>query len=129
MSFEGLQGDELAGVRILVVDDEPETLDLVAMTLRSVGAEVLEAHSAEEAIEKLDAEHPEVVLSDLQMPGLDGYDLVRMLKDRPEPPVAVALSASASMAEAARALDAGFAVHVAKPIAMVDLVETIRAAL
>ena len=127
MALEELRGDELAGLRILVVEDEPETLELVCLTLRSAGAEVLEASGAEAALERLHAASPHVVLSDLQMPGLDGYELMRRLKDRPVPPIAVALSASASLEDARRALEAGFAVHVAKPIGTSELVETIRA--
>lgn len=127
VSIEDLKGDELSGLRVLVVDDEPETLELVSLTLRSAGADVVEASGAESALAKLEAHVPHVVLSDLQMPGLDGYELMRRLRDRPAAPIAVALSASASLAEAQRALEAGFTVHVAKPIAMADLVETIRA--
>lgn len=130
MAIEDLSGEELAGLRILVVDDEPETLEIVAHTLRAAGADVAEASGAAAALELLDRHNPHVVLSDLQMPELDGYELMKRLRARPREPavVAVALSASASTAEAKRALDAGFAVHVAKPIAMTDLVETIRAA-
>ncbi|HVH40818.1 MAG TPA: response regulator [Labilithrix sp.] len=127
MSIEQLRGDELAGLRVLVVEDEPETLELVSLTLRTAGAEVIEANGAETALARLDSHAPHVVLSDLQMPGLDGFALVSRMRDRPVPPVAVALSASASLEDARRALEAGFAVHVAKPIAMSDLVETIRA--
>ena len=127
MTIDQLRGDELAGVRILVVEDEPETLELVALTLRAAGAEVLEANGAETALAELDAHAPQVVLSDLQMPGLDGYELMRLLKRRSTPPIAIALSASASLEDARRALEAGFSVHVAKPIAMTDLVETVRA--
>jgi len=127
VSIEQLKGDELAGIRILVVEDEPETLELVSLTLRSAGANVLEASGAETALAELDSHAPHVVLSDLQMPGLDGYELMRLLQKRAVPPVAIALSASASLEDARRALEAGFSVHVAKPIAMTDLVETVRA--
>lgn len=126
MSIQELRGDELAGLRILVVEDEPETLELVCMTLRSAGASVAEANGAEKALGLLESHAPHVVVSDLQMPGLDGYDLMRRLSERRVPPVAVALSASATTADAKRALDAGFRVHVAKPIGTLDLVETIR---
>lgn len=129
MSIAELRGgDELAGLRILVVDDEPETLEIVGLGLREAGADVSEASGAERALELLAEHDPHVVLSDLQMPDLDGYELMRRLRARPKPVVAVAFSASASTADAKRALDAGFSVHVAKPIAMTDLVETIRAA-
>jgi CheY-like chemotaxis protein len=128
LSFEELRGDELAGLRILVVDDEPETLELVGHALREAGADVVMASGAEHALELLGTHDPHVVLSDLQMPDLDGYELMRRLRAVARPVVAVALSASASTADAKRALDAGFSVHVAKPIAMMDLVVTIRAA-
>ena len=128
MSFEELRGDELAGLRILVVDDEPETLELVSQALREAGGNVVDASGAARALELLEQHDPHVVLSDLQMPELDGFELMKQLRARAHPVVAVALSASASTADAKRALDAGFSVHVAKPIAMLDLVETIRAA-
>jgi CheY-like chemotaxis protein len=127
VTIDQLRGDELAGLRILVVEDEPETLELVSLTLRSAGAEVFEANGAERALEQLGSQAPDVVLSDLQMPGLDGFELMRRLKDRPASPIAVALSASASLDDARRALEAGFSVHVAKPIGTTDLVETVRA--
>ncbi|MBX3204050.1 MAG: response regulator [Labilithrix sp.] len=127
MTIDQLRGDELAGLRVLVVEDEPETLELVSMTLRSAGAEVFEASGAVSALESLDSRAPHVVLSDLQMPDLDGFELVRRLNARAVPPVAVALSASASGEDARRALEAGFAIHVTKPIGTTELVETIRA--
>lgn len=127
MTIADLRGDELAALDILVVDDEPETLELVCLTLRAAGANVVEASGAEAALEHLASHSPHVVLSDLQMPGLDGFELMRRLQDRPVPPIAVALSASSGHSDARRALEAGFAVHVAKPIGMTDLVETIRA--
>jgi CheY-like chemotaxis protein len=127
VSLGELRGDELAGLRILVVEDEPETLELVSLTLRTAGADVVEASGAEAALESLASHAPHIVLSDLQMPGLDGFELMRRLRERPIPPIAVALSASSGPTDARRALEAGFAVHVAKPIGMTDLVETIRA--
>jgi CheY-like chemotaxis protein len=129
VSLDDLKGDELRGVRVLVVEDEPETLELVCLTLRTAGATVTEAANAEDALARLEAETPDVVVSDLQMPGLDGFDLVRRMRERAHPPKCIALSASMGVDEARRALEAGFAVHVAKPIAMLDLVDTIRAAL
>lgn len=127
MSIAELTGGELKGVRVLVVEDEPETLDLIALTLKSAGAEVETASGAEAALARLGPPAPDVVVSDLQMPGLDGYALMRRLQELPDPPVAIALSASASLDDARRALEAGFRVHVAKPVAMLDLVEAIRA--
>ena len=119
----------LDGFRILVVDDEPETLEIIGHTLREAGAEVVEASSGGAALDVLAKRSDlHVVLSDLQMPELDGFELMARLRSRRMPIVAIALSASASLDDAKRALDVGFSVHVAKPIGMADLVESIRAA-
>lgn len=120
---------ELVGLRILIVDDEPETLDIIAHTLREAGAEVVVASSGGAALDVLATRDDlHVVLSDLQMPDLDGFELMTRLKQLRNPIVAVALSASATLNDAKRAIEAGFSVHVAKPIGMADLVESIRAA-
>jgi len=125
--IDDLRGDELAGLRILVVEDEPETLELVALTLRKAGADVAEASGAEAALALLDSHAPTIVVSDLHMPDLDGFELMRRLRNRDKPPLAIALSASSLPTDAQRALEAGFTVHVGKPIAMLDLVSSIRA--
>jgi CheY-like chemotaxis protein len=123
-----LKSDALGGLTILVVEDEPETLELVSLILRDSGAEVRTASNAEAAIALLETEHPHVVVSDLNLPGADGCDLVRRVRERFGDDVpAIALSASKSLGDAKRALDAGFRVHVAKPISSEELVEAVRA--
>ena len=120
--------DALGGLTILDVEDEPETLELVSMVLRRVGANVLSAANAEAAMDVLDREHPQVLVSDLNLPGADGCDLVRRVRTIPGPRVpAIALSASSTLADAKRALEAGFDVHVAKPVTADELVEAVRA--
>jgi CheY-like chemotaxis protein len=114
----------LDGLRILVVDDEPDARRLVAKALEAVGATVSLAESAAEALDLLPKVNPHVLVSDLGMPVMDGYDLIwairsagRSAKELP----AVALTAFAHKEHQRRALLAGFQVHVAKPVDPHDL--------
>jgi CheY-like chemotaxis protein len=123
-----LKSDALGGLTILVVEDEPETLDLVSMILRDSGADVRSAANAEAAMDSLEAATPHVMVSDLNLPGADGCELVRRVRERFGRTVpAIALSASKSFGDAKRALEAGFDVHVAKPVSAGELVEAVRA--
>ena len=118
----------LGGLTILVVEDEPETLELVSMILRDFGAEIHTASNAESAMDMLETTRPHVMVSDLNLPGADGCELVRRVRERFGRTVpAIALSASKSLGDAKRALDAGFDVHVAKPVSTEELVEAVRA--
>ena len=115
-------------VPFLLVDDLEENLLSLDALLRQDDLLLLKARSGDEALELLLEHDVALALIDVQMPGLDGFELMRRLKrDRAAAPVAVALSASASLDDARRALEAGFSVHVAKPIGTSDLVETVRA--
>jgi CheY-like chemotaxis protein len=110
----------LAGLRILVVDDEPETVELLETVLDSCGAEVRTARSAAEAVAALDGWIPHVLISDIEMPGEDGYALVRRVRQLPrdrggEVP-AIALTAYARPEDRVRTLAAGFDLHLAKPV-------------
>src|SRR4051794_24210993 len=108
----------LAGVRVLVVEDEPDTRELVASVLECLGGTVTACASAEEALLKLAAFGPDIVVSDLSLPGVDGWEMIRRVRALPvgRTVPALALSANASLEDAGRALDAGFDVHLAKPI-------------
>lgn len=120
--------DALGGLTILVVEDEPETLELVSMILRDAGAEIVSASHAEAAMDLLETSRPHVMVSDLNLPGADGCALVERVRERFGRQVpAIALSASKTLGDAKRALDAGFDVHVAKPISSDELVEAVRA--
>jgi PAS domain S-box-containing protein len=109
----------LSGVRVLVVDDEADTLDLTALALEQRGAAVRTARSAGEALAALPAFRPDVMVCDVAMPGMDGYDFVRrvrsLLTSSASIP-AVALSGHARPEDAERAMQAGFHRHVAKPV-------------
>lgn len=123
-----MKSDALGGLTILVVEDEPETLELVSLILRDYGADVRAASNAETAMDLLETTNLHVMVSDLNLPGADGCDLVRRVRETFGKKLpAIALSASKSADDAKRALDAGFDVHVAKPISCDELVEAVRA--
>ena len=113
-----LRPDALAGVRVLVVDDEPDSRDVVAAVLERTGAEVATATSTQEALRLIDKHLPEVLVSDLAMPHEDGYALLRELRARGRTArlTTVALSAQARPEDRRRALQAGYDAHIAKPV-------------
>jgi signal transduction histidine kinase len=117
----------LEGLRILVVDDEADVRELVSTILRQGGAAVTAVRSASEAMEAFATTTPDVVVSDIEMPGEDGYSLIRKLRALPAGRAvpAIALSAYAGPGDRMRALDAGFQLHVAKPVEPVELVAVI----
>ena len=119
----------LDGLRILVVDDEADARNLIAAVLQGRGAQVFMAASAAEALAMLQAERPDVVLSDISMRDEDGYDLIR--KVRALPPEgggrtpAAALTAYGRLEDRMKALSAGFQLHVAKPVDPAELVAVV----
>jgi signal transduction histidine kinase/CheY-like chemotaxis protein len=129
----GLQGPTpLAGVDILLVDDEPDTLELFRDALEGAGASVRVAANADAALREIDHAAPDLFVTDLGLPGLDGYGLLRAVRARGDglsriP--AVAVTAYARLADRTRALAAGFQAHVAKPIAPDALIRALVEAL
>ncbi len=109
----------LSGVRVLVVDDEPDARDLMRLVLEACGAVVSLAASAPEALEAVRRAPPAVLVSDIGMPGMDGYDLIRRVRElgvsEGGSTPALALTAFARESDRARALEAGFHAHLAKP--------------
>lgn len=117
----------LQGISVLVVDDEEDARDLLATLLRHRGAAVTAASDVTTALAAFEASPADVVVSDLGMPGRDGFDLARDLRARPNVVATlIAVSGFASADEVARALDAGFDVHLAKPIEPAELIALIR---
>ncbi|PYM87528.1 MAG: histidine kinase [Candidatus Rokuibacteriota bacterium] len=110
--------DSLAGVRVLVVDDEPDTREMVTEILKAAGAEVLAAGSTDEALRRADEGAPDVLVSDLAMPARDGYALLRALHGRGMAGglVTIALTAHARREDRERALGAGYDAYVTKPV-------------
>jgi signal transduction histidine kinase/ActR/RegA family two-component response regulator len=119
----------LTGVRVLVVDDEPDARELLRGVLADADATVFTAASADEALELLRSSRPDVIVSDVGMPDRDGYQLLRAV--RALPPAeggrtpAIALTAFARSEDRTRAMLAGYQVHIAKPIEPHELIVTI----
>ena len=110
----------LRGIRVLLVDDEPDALEVMASALESCGATVIPASSARDALETLARTEIDLLLSDIAMPGQDGYELIREVRALPSARVATipaaAVTAHARDDERERALAAGFHMHLTKPV-------------
>ena len=119
----------LSGLRVLVVDDDRDARELLQVALQQYGAEVRTASSADEAMDHLAAETPDVLVSDIEMPDVSGYELIRRLRQSERPELrrlpAVALTAYARTEDRLKALLAGFQTHVPKPVEPAELVTVI----
>ena len=125
-SFEPV---DLSAIKILVVDDEPDARDLIRRVLEECKAEVLTAASASEALTMIEPERPHLLVSDIGMPEIDGYEFLREVRTLSQKLgvhiPAVALTAYAGPEDKTRALRAGFLVHMAKPVEPSELVATL----
>jgi CheY-like chemotaxis protein len=126
--------EPLRGVRVLVVDDHPVVRQALTMVLEEWGAQVTAVPGVPEALEALGRERPNVVLSDIEMPGEDGYTLIRKVRalppDRGGRTPAAALTGLSTEEDRARVLEAGFQYHVSKPVdarRLVEIVTTLAA--
>ena len=119
----------LDGVRVMLVEDDDDTREVVAAVLDRYGASVIEAASAAEALRLLVTENPDVLVTDIGMPGMDGYELLAKIRSENRKPglPAVALTAFASPDDRQKSLRAGFRAHVSKPIEAEKLVAAIGA--
>jgi PAS domain S-box-containing protein len=119
----------LKGKTILVVDDEPDSRLLVERLLNERDARVLLADSADNGLKILNAEHPDLILSDIGMPGKDGYEFIRSIRALPEDRggkiPAIALTAFARSEDRTKAMMSGYQVHLAKPIEAEELIATV----
>ena len=120
-------GPSLQGVRVLLVDDDAGARESVTAVLEQSGASVRAVESAAEAVETLEREPPDVLLSDIAMPGLDGYALLGQARARLQGAQlpAAALTAYAGATDRTRALAAGFQAHLAKPVDPAELVAVV----
>jgi PAS domain S-box-containing protein len=118
-------GPRLDGMRVLVVDDESDTRNLLRELLQQAGAEVQEAGSAPQALDRVKAWRPAVMVSDIGMPGEDGYSLIRRVREWEQQVgariAAIALTAYARHEDRTRALLAGYQAHLAKPVERLEL--------
>lgn len=117
---------DLSGLKVLVVDDEPDACELLRRVLTDCQAEVRTAANGPEALELAKANRPDVVVSDVGMPGMDGYEFIErlnaLLGGRTP---SIALTAFARSKDRTRALRAGFNVHLSKPVEPLELVTTV----
>ncbi|MFL6210700.1 MAG: PAS domain-containing protein [Pyrinomonadaceae bacterium] len=125
-SAPGENSHPLHGLRMLLVDDEADTLEMLTMVLKRYGAEVTVATSVSRAMAALESRRPDVLISDIGLPGEDGYELIRQVRALPAArggnTPALALTAYARTEDRAQALLAGYQLHVPKPVEPAELV-------
>lgn len=115
----------LAGLRILLVDDESDAREMVSAILSEAGAEVATTTGVRQAVEMVKRRKPDVLISDIGMPGEDGYDLVRRVRALPAEEggqiPAIALTAFVRTQDRLKVLSAGYQMHVPKPVEPIEL--------
>ena len=124
-----LSEGKLFGTTVLVVDDDGDTRELLVSVLTTAGAQVREAASAAEALTAAVDDPPDVLISDIAMPGQDGHMLLETMTaalGARTPQVRVALSAFAGQSDRNRSLAAGFQQHLAKPFDPLELVQVLE---
>jgi signal transduction histidine kinase/CheY-like chemotaxis protein len=124
-----LENVDLSGVTILVVDDEADARDMLERVLAECSARVMTAGSAEEALALIRIEPPQVLISDIGMPDVDGYELLKqanaLMQSHPYGLAAIALTAFARSEDRTRALRAGFLMHLSKPVHAAELIASV----
>ncbi|MGH9038278.1 MAG: response regulator [Acidimicrobiia bacterium] len=122
---------QVGGELVLVVDDEADLLFTVGLALELAGYRVIQATNGEDALVAVDEHRPDIVVLDLRLPGIDGWEVLRRLGDgtgHPRVPV-VLLSAQVDAATAARAVDLGCHAYLAKPFRPAELTRVLRSVL
>ena len=118
---------DLRGVKVLIVDDEIDSRTVLARVLTDSGANVTSAGSAADAVAAVESDQPDVIVSDIGMPGEDGYELIRRVRmlGRGVATPAVALTAFSRLEDRTRALLAGYQIHLSKPVDAHELLITV----
>ncbi|MFT3786914.1 MAG: response regulator [Tepidisphaeraceae bacterium] len=131
LTEEASETPRLEGLRVLLVEDVSDAREIFRRVLSEAGAEVDTAECASEALDRFQTLRPDVLVSDIAMPGQDGYDLIRLIRDLPPErggcTPSLALTAYARDDDRLRALAAGFQMHVAKPVDPTRLIEAVAA--
>jgi CheY-like chemotaxis protein len=121
----------LGGVQVLVVDDESDALVLVREILEAAGARVTTVSSGQAALAAIQKAHHDLLIADIGMPVMDGFQLIERIRQSAEPPVrdipAAALTAYARSEDRIKALESGYHMHLAKPIDPGELVVAVAA--
>jgi PAS domain S-box-containing protein len=119
----------LAGIRVLAIDDEEDALGLLRVVLEAAGAEVVTTASAIDALQRVAAIKPDVLVADLGMPQMDGFEFITRIRSSADMAIreipAAALTAFARSEDRTKALDSGFEMHLAKPVDPAELVSSV----
>ncbi|MBC8171487.1 MAG: response regulator [Anaerolineae bacterium] len=126
-----LDWDKTADWKILLVDDEPDNIEVVAESLEFYGMTVRTAENGKIALEVLQGFVPDLILLDLSMPVMDGWQTLHQLKSNPQTSMlpVLALSAHAILGDKERAVEVGFNGYMTKPVDVPNLLRDLRAAL
>jgi CheY-like chemotaxis protein len=120
---------DLAGCRIMALDDDADALALARVVFESAGAQVQTFNSGPDALERLAEVRPDVLVVDLGMPAMDGFEFIHRVRGLPDPALsqipAAALTAFARSEDRVKALHAGFQMHLAKPVDPAELVAAV----
>ncbi|BCL39112.1 PAS domain-containing protein [Nostoc sp. MS1] len=123
------QEADLTGIRVLIVDDEPDARELIAVMLTQYGAQTMTVTSAKEVLSTLESFQPNILVSDIGMPDIDGYSLIRQIRTLPTTKggqiPAIALTAYAGEIDSQQAIAAGFQQHLTKPVDQEMLIKAI----
>lgn len=119
----------LGGIRVLVVDDDPGAAEIVKRMLAAYGADATTAASGDEALIKIPDSAPDIILSDIGMPEMDGYEFISALRKGGNKVPVIAVTAFARAEDRIRTLQAGYGMHLAKPIDARELLTVVRAML
>jgi CheY-like chemotaxis protein len=124
-----LEDFALAGVTVLVVDNEPEVLIVIKALLIQYQAEVIAASNGEEGLAQIQLNKPDVIISDIDMPWMDGYEFIREVRNlssyRGGQTPAIAFTAFNRMEDRSKAMEAGFQLYLSKPVELDILINTI----
>jgi CheY-like chemotaxis protein len=120
---------DLAGIRVMAVDDEPDALVLLRVVLEAAGAEVTTVSSPHELLAQVASVKPHALVIDLGMPGMDGFEVISRIRQSADPGVrdtpAAALTAFARSEDRTKALRSGFEMHLSKPVDPGELVASV----
>jgi len=124
-----VESPSLAGAHIVVVDDDPTVVELIREVLVQAGADVVDSRSTDEALREVVRRRPDVLVSDIEMPGQDGYSLIRKLRalgpEQGGKIPAIALTAFGRPEDRIRSLQAGFNIHLTKPVDPAELIASV----
>ena len=113
--------------RVLIVDDNQDSADSLAMLLELEGHQVRAVYTAMDALEQVSVFAPEIVLLDIGLPGMNGYDVAQKINAMPHPPRLIAVSGYAQREDKERSAAAGFSAHLVKPVDIAALKRVLAA--